>query len=82
LELNDYKLDDGPSDSDSDPENRSKCEQSIKIEVEELNGLKEQEGDGKELNEKRLYELQLFDWERCLIGNAGDSPCRRRKPRI
>jgi hypothetical protein len=32
--------------------------------VEELNGLKELQNDGEEIDEKRLYERQLFDWER------------------
>jgi hypothetical protein len=42
----------------------SERQQRIELEVEELNGLKELQNDGEEIDEKRLYELQLFDWER------------------
>jgi hypothetical protein len=58
------KDDDGPWDSDSDPEDASVRKEWIELEVEELNGLTELQGDGGAINEQRLCELQLVGWER------------------
>jgi hypothetical protein len=70
-EQHDAKLDYSPSNPDSDSEEESERQQQIQLEVEELNGLKELQNDVEEINEKRLYELQFFDWERRGFGTPG-----------